>query len=279
MDRGDHSPQRRYYHNFAVLMNQSHRIATYNIRYANNKDTGNLWVDRRAVVTNLIRFHAFDILGTQEGLKTQLDDISTALPYFERFGVARDDGNEAGEHAAIFFRSNKYLLIEGGTFWLSQHDDRPGFGWDARHNRICTWVQLQIKESTCKIFVFNAHFDHYGERAREESSKLVLKKIRQIAGTAPVILMGDFNADHDTTCYRLIAESPSLEDVYHLADHPYVNNPSFNSWGNPSEENRLIDHIFVSSDFSAIRHGVLTDTYFGKCPSDHFPVTADVILL
>jgi endonuclease/exonuclease/phosphatase family metal-dependent hydrolase len=265
--------------NFALLMDQIHRIATYNIRYANNKDTGNLWVDRRAVVTNLIRFHAFDILGTQEGLKSQLDDITHALPYFSRFGVARDDGQESGEHAAIFYRSAMYKLVDGGTFWLSEKSDQPGFGWDARHNRICTWINLKIEQSGKQIFVFNAHFDHYGQVAREESSKLVLQRIRKIAGQQPTILMGDFNADHSNECYRLLEESSLLRDVYHLADHPYVNNPSFNSWGNASPENRLIDHIFVTDHFKAVRHGVLTDTYFGKCPSDHFPVMADLTIL
>src|SRR5688500_8378936 len=107
-------------------MNNQFRIATYNIRYANTKDTGNLWIDRRAVLINLIRFHAFDILATQEGLKQQLDDINDALPYFSRFGVGRDDGAQSGEHAAIFFRSSLFEKVDGGTFWLSEHDDRPG---------------------------------------------------------------------------------------------------------------------------------------------------------
>ena len=88
--------------NFAAAMDYLFRIATYNLRYANNKDIGNLWVDRSPVVINLIRFHGFDILATQEGLKQPLDEIGKALPYFERFGIARDDGNETGEHCAIF---------------------------------------------------------------------------------------------------------------------------------------------------------------------------------
>ncbi len=257
-------------------MNKQFRIATYNIRYANTKDTGNLWIDRRAVLINLIRFHSFDILGTQEGLKQQLDDINDALPYFSRFGVARDDGAEAGEHAAIFYRSAMFALSDGGTFWLSEHDDRPGFGWDAQHNRICTWVKLIHRSTGTELFVFNTHFDYSGQRAREESSSLVLRKIRQIAGTGPVVLMGDFNADHNNKSYRLIADSPDLEDVIKSVDHPYINNPSFNSWGKPSDENRLIDHIFISNHFSAVRYGVLTDTYFSQVPSDHFPVMADL---
>ncbi|HTE26869.1 endonuclease/exonuclease/phosphatase family protein, partial [Flavitalea sp.] len=161
-------------------MNQL-RIATYNLRYANDKDTGNLWVDRSPVVINLIRFHDFDILGTQEGVKAQLDDISTPLHYYQRFGVARDDGKEAGEHSAIFFKTEKFKLIKGGNFWLSEKPQSPGLGWDAKHNRLCTWVELEIKDNQEKIFVFNAHFDYHGVKAREESSRLVLENITEIA--------------------------------------------------------------------------------------------------
>ncbi|MET0243397.1 MAG: endonuclease/exonuclease/phosphatase family protein, partial [Flavitalea sp.] len=261
--------------NFAASMNTI-RFATYNLRYANNKDHGNLWVDRSAIVINLIRFHDFDILGTQEGITTQLDHISEALPYFERFGAGRDDGALAGEHSAIFFKKEKFTLLQGGNFWLSETPGKPGFGWDARHNRICSWVELKVTATGKNLFVFNAHFDHYGKIARNESSKLVLERIASIAGTSDTALMGDFNDDHITTTYKLLAESTMLNDTYRLAPHPYLNNPSFNSWGQPSEENRLIDHIFVSKNATVKRYGVLTDTYFSKTPSDHFPVTADV---
>jgi endonuclease/exonuclease/phosphatase family metal-dependent hydrolase len=262
--------------NFAAAMNHSFRIATYNLRYANNKDIGNLWVDRSPVIINLIRFHEFDILATQEGLKGPLEEINTALPYFGRYGVARDDGKDAGEHSAIFYNKEKFLFISGGDFWLSETPDRSGLGWDARHNRLCTWVQLQHYTDGKTVFVFNAHFDHYGEQARNESSRLVLEKMTSISGSEPSVLTGDFNSDHESVCYKMLANSGLLRDALTLAEHPYVNSPSFNSWGKHSEENRLIDHIFVSPHFRVRKFGVLTDTYHSKTPSDHFPVMADI---
>jgi endonuclease/exonuclease/phosphatase family metal-dependent hydrolase len=259
-------------------MNNSIRVATYNLRYANNKDTGNLWVDRSPVVINLIRFHEFDILGTQEGLKGPLNDISSALPYFDRYGVGRDDGSASGEHCAIFFQRNRFTLINAGNFWLSETPERPAFGWDARHNRICTWVELKSTDTIDPIFVFNAHFDHHGVIARTESSRLVLQQMEKIAGKNHCILMGDLNSDHNTDAYRILAASGRLKDTLLQVEHPYVNNPSFNSWGQASEENRLIDHIFVSENFDVLKYGILTDTYFSKMPSDHFPVMADIVL-
>lgn len=127
-------------------------IGTYNIRYDNPKDTGNLWPDRAPVVSALIRFHDFDIFGTQEGLKNQLDDISTSLPQYSRYGLGRDDGKEKGEHSAIFFKKDEFNLLNKGDFWLSQTPDKPSLGWDATCcNRICSWVYLQHKKSGKKL--------------------------------------------------------------------------------------------------------------------------------
>jgi endonuclease/exonuclease/phosphatase family metal-dependent hydrolase len=257
-------------------MNYQFRIATYNLRYANNKDIGNLWIDRSPVVINLIRFHEFDILATQEGLTIPLGELTTALPYYDRYGIARDDGKEKGEHCAIFFRKEKFSLLDGGNFWLSQTPGSPGFGWDARHNRLCTWVKLQPNGGNKSFFVFNAHFDHYGVEARNASSNLLLDKIQEIAPGEPCILTGDFNSDPQMQSYKTLAQSSILNDAGMLVDHPYINNPSFNSWGKDSDENKMIDHIFVTREFSVKKYGVLTDTYFSKTPSDHFPVMADL---
>lgn len=248
-------------------------IGTYNVRYDNPQDAGNLWVDRAPVVANLLRFHDFDIFGTQEALKNQLDDISRALPHYARYGVGRNDGVDKGEHSAIFYKKDRFKLLNKGDFWLSQTPDKPSLGWDATCcNRICSWVYLQDLQTKKKFYVFNAHYDHQGVQARQESSKLILNKIREIAGKSPVILTGDFNGDHQSNWYQAIANSGLLKDTYRLVEHPYVNNASFNAFGKQSDRKEIIDHIFVTDGFRVRKWGVLTDTYHGKFPSDHFPV-------
>jgi endonuclease/exonuclease/phosphatase family metal-dependent hydrolase len=254
------------------------RIATYNLRYENKKDTGNLWVDRSPVLINLIRFHDFDILGTQEGLKNQLDDVNTSLPYYERYGIARDDGKDKGEHCAIFFKRERFEMTDKGDFWLSDTPDQPGYGWDAIHNRICTWVKLKDKLAGSSFFVFNAHLDHDGVKARNESSTLLLRKSREIAGNSTTVLLGDFNGDHGTEWYKTIVNSGHFRDSYKSVQHPYANNGSFNSWGQDDAANRIIDHIFITKDIEVLKYGILTDTYYSRPPSDHFPVMADLVL-
>ncbi len=256
---------------------QDIRIATYNVRYDNKGDSGNLWVNRYPVIKALVHFHDFDIFGTQEALRHQLDSLSANLPGYAWYGLGRDDGQAKGEHSAIFYKKDKYKVLGKGDFWLSETPEKPGPGWDARLNRICSWLQLQDVKSKKKFYVFNVHYDHQGVKARQESSKLILEKIKTIAGNNPVLLTGDFNGDHNSEWYKLIANSNVLFDTYRLVKSPYANNGSFNSFKTPTSS-AIIDHIFVTKQFSVKRWGILTDSYFGKFPSDHFPVVADVTL-
>src|SRR5687767_14639720 len=126
-----------------MLPAQTLNIGTFNIRYDNPRDSGNLWKDRAPVVANLIRFHEFDIFGTQEGLKNQLDDIANALPEYSWYGIGRDDGKEKGEYSAIYYKKDKFRSLQSGTFWLSPTPEKPGPGWDARLNRVCSWLYLE----------------------------------------------------------------------------------------------------------------------------------------
>ena len=261
------------------LRAQSFSIATFNVRYDNPRDTGNLWINRAPVVANLIRFHDFDVFGTQEGLKNQLDDISRALPQYSRHGIGRNDGKDSGEFSAIYYKKDKFRLLKNGDFWLSQTPDRPSLGWDATCcNRICSWVYLQDIQSRKKFYVFNVHFDHQGKIARIESGKLMLQKIKEIAGNEPVLLTGDLNGDHNSEWYKTLANSGILKDTYREVKYPYANNSSFSSFGRNLDGMAVIDHIFMSKQFSAKKWGILTDSYHGKFPSDHFPVVAVVSL-
>jgi endonuclease/exonuclease/phosphatase family metal-dependent hydrolase len=259
---------------------QDIRIATFNLRYANPGDSGNLWVNRAPMVCALIQFHDFDIFGTQEGQAHQLDTMSARMPEYARYGKGRDggEGSESkGEHSAIYYKKDKYKLLNKGDFWLSETPEKVGPGWDARLNRICSWVQLQDVKSKKKFYVFNVHYDHQGVKARQESSKLILQKIKAIAGNDPAVLTGDFNGDHNSEWYLAIANSGVLKDSYKSVAHPYALNGSFNSFRTPSSS-AIIDHIFTTKQFTVKRYGILTDSYYGKFPSDHFPVMVDVTL-
>jgi endonuclease/exonuclease/phosphatase family metal-dependent hydrolase len=254
-------------------------IGTFNLRYDNAGDEGNRWEQRGPVAANLLRFHQFDVFGTQEGLKNQINDLAKFLPEYEHYGLGRDDGKDGGEHSSVFYRKDKFKLLSKGDFWLSETPDKPGLGWDATCcNRICSWVQLQDIKTGKKFYYFNAHFDHQGKIARIESGKLVVKKIKEIAGQTPAVFTGDLNGGQKSDWYLTLANSGVLTDTYTQVKNPYVNNSSFNAWGKDLNGYEIIDHIFVTKGFTASRWGILTDTYHGKFVSDHFPVLAEVTL-
>jgi endonuclease/exonuclease/phosphatase family metal-dependent hydrolase len=259
---------------------QTIHVATYNMRNDNNSQdsmNGNGWKQRYPVISALIRFHDFDIFGTQELLYHQIQDLGESLPEYAYYGIGRDDGKQAGEHSEIFFKKDKFKLLNHGDFWLSQTPDRPSLGWDATCcNRICSWVLLQDKKSKLKFYVFNTHYDYQRDLARNKSSKLILKKIKEIAGVQPVIFMGDLNGGNETNWYKTITTSGFLTDTYKEAKDPYANNGSFNGFGSTIKSDEIIDHIFVTKQFEVLKWGILSDTYHGKYPSDHFPVMAVV---
>ena len=258
---------------------QNYIFGSFNLRNDNQGDVGNLWSQRKEVAANLLRFHQFDVFGTQEGKPNQINDLNTLLPEYASHGAGRDDGKDAGEHSSIFYKKDKFKLLKKGDFWLSETPDKPGLGWDATCcNRIASWVQLQDNKTGKKFFFFNVHFDHQGKIARVESSKLMIKKIKELAGTAPAVFTGDLNGGHDSEWYLILKNSGLLTDTYNQVKQPYVNNASFNGWGKQLEGNEIIDHVFVTKDFTAVRWGVLTDTYRGKFVSDHFPILVEAKL-
>ena len=268
---------------------QTINIASYNIRYENKSDSlnGNGWGQRLPVIAKLIQFHDFDIFGAQEVFYGQLNGMLSLMPEYGFIGVGRTDGEKSGECSPVFYKEEKFKLMQSGNFWLSETDGKPSVGWDAALPRICTWGKFQIKENGICFWYFNLHMDHIGVKARFESSKLVLEKIKALAGDEAVILTGDFNSDQTSEGYKIISGSGILQDSYETAEVRYATNGTFNNF-NPLQKTYIrIDHIFVSKGFRVMRYGVLTDTYWtetGKgifvtrMPSDHFPVKVVITL-
>jgi endonuclease/exonuclease/phosphatase family metal-dependent hydrolase len=251
-------------------------IGTYNLRYSNNSDStaGNGWGQRCPQIANLIRFQDLDIFGTQEAKFHQLNELTDSLPGYKWFGAGRDDGQHGGEHSAIFYKQNKFTILKSGNFWMSTITDRPNKGWDAALPRICTWVQLKETKTGFTFYFFNLHMDHIGVVARHESARLVLEKIKQMAGKMPTILTGDFNVDQTSDSYAVINNSGLLKDSYVLSPIKLAPSNTFNGFDANTAGDKRIDHIFVTKDFKVQRYGILTNTYHGKTPSDHYPVVA-----
>ncbi|MDR1918617.1 MAG: endonuclease/exonuclease/phosphatase family protein [Tannerellaceae bacterium] len=249
------------------------KVATYNLRMDTPSDSANAWPYRKEAVKALIQYHDFDIVGTQEGFLHQLQGVCE-LQAYTYSGSGRDDGKEAGEHSAILYKKDKFTMLDSGDFWLRETPDTPGLGWDATCcNRICSWVKFKELKSGAEFYFFNVHFDHQGVVARKESGKLMIRKIKEIAQDAPVILTGDFNSTPETE--QIQALSAFLHDARSIsAQQPYGPEGTFNRrFSHPIGKNR-IDYIFVSDAFRVKQYAVLTDyREFPYFPSDHQPVS------
>ncbi len=257
------------------------RVMTFNIRYNNPGDSMNAWPNRRNYVSSQILFHRADIIGVQEAQHNQMVDMQADLKNYKSIGVGRNDGKEKGEYSAIFYDHTKLELLEGNTFWLAEKTDVPGLkGWDAAFERIVTWAKFRDRKSKKIFFHFNTHFDHIGKVARRESAKLLLKKVKEIAGTTPAIITGDFNADPNDEPIKVIMDTSNpdhLTDTRLISSTPhYGPDGTFNSFKNQEQTDLPIDYIFITNGFRVLQHATLSQTWHGRFSSDHFPVFAEL---
>lgn len=247
-------------------------IATYNLRLDTPNDGLDAWEHRKDNVNGLIRFHDFDIVGTQEGFHHQLLDITTPGDY-AYVGVGRDDGVNEGEHSAIIYKTNRFEVLDSGDFWFSETPETPSYGWEAKYRRVCSWAKFKDIEVGKEFYVFSLHYDHEAKEARRNSSLLLLQKINEIAGGTPIFCVGDFNATPNDEPIKIIYNAGLLNDSRLVTQtKPYGTEGTFNAFKIDAPMQNRIDYIWVSKDITIIKYGVLNDIHYGHFPSDHFPV-------
>jgi endonuclease/exonuclease/phosphatase family metal-dependent hydrolase len=259
---------------------ESLNVMSFNIRYNNPEDGANAWPHRKHNVSALIKFHQADIVGLQEALYGQLGDLEKDLPQYEWFGVGRDDGKKEGEFTAILYRKDIVSLEKQGTFWCSPTPDTPSKGWDSSLNRTVTWglFKRNNKES---FYVFNTHFDHIGKVARAECALLIRKRIDQIAKKTPVIITGDLNTTPLDQPYKNMTNNkPYLNKMSNASKvsqlKRYGTSSTYTRFDITATNKHPIDYIFVSDSIKVSRFGVLSDSFDGRLPSDHYPLLAEI---
>lgn len=258
------------------------RVMSWNLRYDNPQDGKNAWQHRKEWVAEIIREQGAEVAGFQEVLAGQLEDLKVRLPEMEAYGVGRNDGKSKGEFAPIFFRRERFEVLGSGTFWLSPTPEVVGsVGWDAALPRIASWVTLKDRKSGEELCVMNTHFDHRGEKAREESARLIVKMAREKFVGLPLVLTGDFNTRPGTTPYEILVgeergEGRGFRDAYvHAAEKPVGPNSTWNGFEEIVPEQR-IDFVFASPRMKVQRVRILEDQREGRFPSDHLAVVGDV---
>jgi endonuclease/exonuclease/phosphatase family metal-dependent hydrolase len=259
---------------------QSVKLMTYNLRLSLASDGLNSWAHRKDFMVDQINFYAPDIMGTQEGLPGQVHYLKKHLKNYDYIGIGREGSDEKGEHAAVFYNTDRFRVLKHHTFWLSQTPGKMSKGWDAAYLRICTYGLFQNKKNAKQFWVFNIHLDNKGEVARRESVKLILRTMKEVNTRGlPVILMGDFNSLPGSDVMKELSkhfyESRRISKTAPFGPEGTFNNFEFGETGN-----QRIDYIMIEKKCPVIvkKYAVLRNSRNHRYPSDHFPVYAEVVL-
>ena len=251
---------------------------TFNIRFDTVQDeaAGNWWKDRVESVVQTVR--AFDphVVGFQEALRSQLADLTGALPDYRGIGKPREVG-ETGEYVPLFVDTRRLDLELYGDFWLSPTPDTEGSrGWDTDVPRHCTWARLRERGSGVRFATFNTHLDVWGKLARVEAAKVILTKVDVAAGM-PSIVMGDFNAAEDSEPVEIL-RSAGFRDTFRVLHPDEADVQTVHHYKDLSGTKK-IDYIMCDPSWEVVGAEIIREPAAGRLPSDHFPLVAELVPL
>jgi endonuclease/exonuclease/phosphatase family metal-dependent hydrolase len=260
-------------------------VMSFNIRYGTAKDGENQWTARREMLFDVIREQDADLVGLQEALASQIDEIVAAAPAYAVVGVGRDDAAKKGEFSAILFRKDRLHVAEAGTFWFSDTPTVPGSkSWGNNITRIATWARFVDRDGR-GFYHFNLHLDHESQPSREQSTALLRKRLdaRSLA-REPVIVTGDFNVGEKnpalaTLVGRFTPDAPApLVDTFRVLHPDEISVGTFTAFKFGSVTGDKIDYVLVQPDTEVLSASIVRTSRNERYPSDHFPVVAKVRL-
>jgi endonuclease/exonuclease/phosphatase family metal-dependent hydrolase len=265
-------------------------VMSFNVRYAAANDGENSWDRRRDLACDVVRRHGPDLVGLQEALRSQIDDLRAALPEYGEIGVAREDGKTKGEYSAILYRKDRFDVDESGTFWLSDTPEVPGsITWGNACTRVCTWARLLPKSSGKPFYMFNTHLDHISQLSREKGIALIMSRLSSRKHPDPVVLTGDFNSGENNAVVRYLKGERRLEIVNNgMSQNPEPLVDTFRLLHKDASDvgtahgfkggrtGNKIDYIFVPPGTEVLQAEILHDSQDNRYPSDHFPITAAI---
>ena len=261
-------------------------LMCYNLKFA-SPDFKPSWEVRREMQVDLIRKYNPDVIGTQEGLKEQVDYLMDHLPEYIVIGEGRKGGDD-DEHMAIFFKRDKFRLREMGSFQLSETPGIIGSGPEI-NPRMVTWARLAVIsrpavekdspkpmdyrghwENTQEFYVFNTHFfsGTNSSLAKLNSVKLIMDRINSLSRFGewtkerPVFLMGDFNSKPGSDVYEKIVGDENSDDSNLLIDCV--------------KGGLGIDWIFYKGNVKVLSYEKVDYNVDGAYPSDHKPVSVKI---
>ncbi len=245
------------------------RIVSFNLRCVG---TGNTSVAYRQslLITQLLEVDA-DSMGFQEANIEWLTLLKEGLKDYDYVGRTRFDGNFLGEASPVFYKKDKYNLLDSGTFWLSKTPDRVGSkDWGSQNIRVCTYALLENKETGLTYVHMNTHLDHISSLARENQMQVILDRMQNYINEYPVVLTGDFNDGVGSVTYK---KATGVFTDARVAAPVTDNTPTYHGYGVTKS---LIDFVFINDKVEPLVYHVIDDKLKDVYLSDHYGIYSDL---
>jgi endonuclease/exonuclease/phosphatase family metal-dependent hydrolase len=229
----------------------------------------------------LIRALAPDVMGTQEGLYPQIKELAHDLPEYDWIGLGREGGSR-GEFMAVFYRRARVEPLAYDHFWLSDTPEVINSAtWGNTYRRMVTWVKFRDRSTGAEFYLFNTHFDHQVQAAREKSAELLRQRVAALETKLPVLLIGDFNAAAPTNAvFKILTDGGFFRDAWLAApERDGEGVGTSNQFKAAVPGGPRIDWILVRGGVEVERAAISTFSRNGQFPSDHFPVFAKLRLV
>ena len=255
----------------------------FNIRFDNPKDGENAWPNRKEMVGKWIESESPDVIGLQEALRHQINDIKKVATAYSEYGVGRDDGKSRGEHCTILYLKKRFTLDKKdcGTFWFSDTPEKiASKSWGNEIPRICTWARLIHKKTGKGFYLYNVHYDHQSQSSRIGASNLIIERIsNRKQSNEPIILMGDFNAAEKNPAITVFKEEPlKLVDTFRVVKPDEKMVKTFHGFRGGSFMGGKIDHVLILPKTAEVRSAeIIRFNKDNRYLSDHYPVRAKLI--
>jgi endonuclease/exonuclease/phosphatase family metal-dependent hydrolase len=262
----------------AFAQTENIKVMSYNIRcgFCEDSSSVNNWSNRKYLIAYLIKSYKPDLIGLQEAEMFQVNELIEMLDEYDWYGVSREDGKQKGESTAILYKKKRFKPLTKKTFWLSDTPNLVSKGWDAALKRTVTIIKFKDKKLNYEFYYANTHFDHIGEKARTESSSLIVNLLSKYSDKYPVIFSGDLNYTSTSEGYKIL--SSKLLDTKTISEKESGGNITFNGFGNDIQPDNKIDFIFVNDKVKVLNHIVDTTLFNGLYPSDHYPVISEIAI-
>ena len=253
---------------------------SFNIRFDTSKDGENAWPNRKEMVGQWVKSESPDVIGLQEALRHQIDDIKKVATAYSEYGVGRDDGKSRGEHCTILYLKKRFSLDKSdcGTFWFSDTPEKiASKSWGNEIPRICTWARFIEMKTDKGFYVYNVHYDHRSQPSRLGASELIIQRIsKRKRSNEPIILMGDFNASENNPAIKIFKDEPlNLVDTFRVVKPDEKMVKTFHGFRGGSFSGGKIDHVFMLPKMGKVSSAeIVRFNKEKRYLSDHYPVRA-----